>query len=62
MDIHFVREKFVKGQLRILHVPSCYQIADIMTKGLQVQLFDDFRDSFNICLPPVSTMGHISLW
>ncbi|CAJ2641560.1 unnamed protein product [Trifolium pratense] len=48
MDIHFVREKVAKGQVRVLHVPSRYQIADIFTKGLPLQLFDDFRDSLNI--------------
>ncbi|XP_021753820.1 uncharacterized protein LOC110719224 [Chenopodium quinoa] len=34
MDIHFVREKVSRGQVRVLHVPSRYQIADIFTKGL----------------------------
>jgi hypothetical protein len=57
MDIHFVREKVAKGQVRVLHVPSRYQIADIFTKGLPLQLFDDFRDSLNIRQPPVSTTG-----
>jgi hypothetical protein len=57
MDIHFVREKVARGQVRVLHVPSRYQIADIFTKGLPLQLFDDFRDSLNIRLPPVSTTG-----
>jgi hypothetical protein len=53
----FVREKVAKGQVRVLHVPSRYQIADIFTKGLPLQLFEDFRDSLNIRQPPVSTTG-----
>ena len=57
MDIHFVREKVARGQVRVLHVPSRYQIADIFTKGLPLQLFHDYRDSLNIRQPPVSTMG-----
>ncbi|GAU34233.1 hypothetical protein TSUD_210150 [Trifolium subterraneum] len=57
MDIHFVREKVARGQVRVLHVPSRYQIADIFTKGLLLQLFEDFRDSLNIRQPPVSTTG-----
>jgi hypothetical protein len=57
MDIHFVREKVARGQIRVLHVPSRYQIADIFTKGLPLQLFSDFRDSLNIHPPPVSTTG-----
>jgi hypothetical protein len=57
MDIHFVRKKVVRSQVRVLHVPSRYQITGIFTKGLPLQLFDDFRDSLNIRQPPVSTTG-----
>jgi hypothetical protein len=45
IDIHFVREKVALGQVRVLHVPSSHQFADIMTKELPVQLFTDFRSS-----------------
>jgi len=55
MDIHFVREKVARGQVRVLHVPSHYQIADIFTKGLPLVLFEDFRDSLNVRQPPAST-------
>ncbi|KAK9049545.1 hypothetical protein SSX86_031486 [Deinandra increscens subsp. villosa] len=57
MDIHFVREKVARGQIRVLHVPSRYQVADIFTKGLPRALFDDFRSSLNVREPPVSTAG-----
>lgn len=57
MDIHFVREKVARGQVRVLHVPSRYQIADIFTKGLPLVLFEDFRDSLSIRRPPASTAG-----
>ncbi|WCJ44109.1 DNA/RNA polymerases superfamily protein [Euphorbia peplus] len=57
MDIHFVREKVAKGDVRVLHIPSRHQIADIFTKGLPQVLFDDFRSSLNVRLPPVSTTG-----
>lgn len=55
MDIHFVREKVARGQVRVLHVPSRYQIADIFTKGLPLILFEDFRDSLSVRKPPGST-------
>jgi hypothetical protein len=45
IDIHFVREKVALGQVRVLRVSSSLQFADIMTKGLPVQLFTDFRSS-----------------
>ena len=57
MDIHFVREKVARGEVRVLHVPSRYQIADIFTKGLPRVLFTDFRDSLSVREPPASTEG-----
>ena len=57
MDIHFVREKVARGEVRVLHVPSRYQIADIFTKGLSRVLFNDFRDSLSIRQPPASPTG-----
>ncbi|KAL9250347.1 Retrovirus-related Pol polyprotein from transposon RE1-like protein [Drosera capensis] len=48
MDIHFVCEKVAKGQVRVLHVPSRHQIADIFTKGLPLILFEDFQDSLSV--------------
>ncbi|KAK4349711.1 hypothetical protein RND71_032466 [Anisodus tanguticus] len=57
MDIHFVREKVARGQVRICHVPSRYQIAYIFTKGLPSVLFEDFRDSLSVRRPPAMTAG-----
>lgn len=57
MDIHFVREKVALGEIRVLHVPSAHQFADIFTKGLPSPLFLDFRNS--LCIGPfdASTAG-----
>ncbi|KAK4351546.1 hypothetical protein RND71_030859 [Anisodus tanguticus] len=57
LDIHFVREKVARGQVRVLHVPTRHQIADIFTKGLPLVLFEDFRESLSIRRPPASTSG-----
>ncbi|XP_021980120.1 uncharacterized mitochondrial protein AtMg00810-like [Helianthus annuus] len=57
LDIHFVREQVQRGCVRVLHVPSRHQVADIFTKGLPRILFDDFRSSLNIRPPNVSTAG-----
>ena len=57
IDIHFVREKVALGQFRVLHVPSAYQFVDIMTKGLPVQLFTDFRTSLCVRDSPAATAG-----
>ena len=56
-DIHFVREKVALRQVYVLHVPSSHQFTDIMTKGLHVQLFTDFRSSLCILEPPAATAG-----
>ncbi|GKC24621.1 ribonuclease H-like domain-containing protein, partial [Tanacetum coccineum] len=47
IDIHFVRNLVTTGHIRVLHVPSCYQYANIFTKGLHTALFDEFRDSLS---------------
>ncbi|XP_071725985.1 uncharacterized mitochondrial protein AtMg00810-like [Rutidosis leptorrhynchoides] len=57
LDIHFVREKVAKGHIRVLHVPTRYQIDDIFTKGLPRILFNDFRSSLCIRPPIASTAG-----
>ncbi|KAK9069506.1 hypothetical protein SSX86_011410 [Deinandra increscens subsp. villosa] len=57
IDIHFVREKVRIGHIRVLHVPAAYQYADIFTKGLPRPLFESFRDSLSIRLPPAPTAG-----
>nr|GEW18602.1 ribonuclease H-like domain-containing protein [Tanacetum cinerariifolium] len=48
IDIHFVRDKVAAGHVRVLHVPSRFQYADIFTKGLPYPLFTDFRSSLSI--------------
>uniref|UniRef100_A0A1J3JIQ3 Putative mitochondrial protein n=1 Tax=Noccaea caerulescens TaxID=107243 RepID=A0A1J3JIQ3_NOCCA len=48
LDILFVREKVALGQVRVLHVPSSHQYADIFTKGLPTALFNDFKSSLNV--------------
>ncbi|GJW88858.1 copia protein [Tanacetum coccineum] len=54
-DLHFVRERVAFGHVRVLHVPSSYQFADIFTKGLPSSLFLDFRSSLSIREPPALT-------
>ncbi|GJW71000.1 ribonuclease H-like domain-containing protein [Tanacetum coccineum] len=43
--------------VRVLHVPSSYQFADIFTKGLPSALFEEFRSSLSVRCPPVPTAG-----
>nr|GFD48029.1 ribonuclease H-like domain-containing protein [Tanacetum cinerariifolium] len=55
IDIHFVRDMVSCGQVRVLHVPSRYQYADIFTKGLPSALFKEFRTSLSVRSSPAQT-------
>ena len=57
IDIHFVRKHVTIGHVRVLHVSSAHQFADIFTKGLPTQVFFDFRHNLNICKPHAQTGG-----
>jgi hypothetical protein len=48
IDLHFVRDKISLGEVKVLHVPSSRQYADIFTKGLPSTLFEEFRSSLNL--------------
>ncbi|GJS92172.1 ribonuclease H-like domain-containing protein [Tanacetum coccineum] len=57
IDIHFVRDMVKAGHVRVLHVPSRFQYADIFTKGIPSTLFEDFRSSLSVRPPPAPTAG-----
>jgi hypothetical protein len=57
IDLHFVRDHVVMGQVHVLHVPLSRQFADILTKDLPSLLFLDFWSSLNVCTPPVAKAG-----
>ncbi|GJY36293.1 ribonuclease H-like domain-containing protein [Tanacetum coccineum] len=57
IDIHFFHDLVAAGQVRVLHVPSRYQFADIFTKGLPSALFEEFRTSLSARCPPAPTAG-----
>ena len=48
IDLHFVWERVAIGDLRVLHVPTSSQYADIFTKGLPSSVFTEFRSSLNV--------------
>ncbi|GJX92716.1 ribonuclease H-like domain-containing protein [Tanacetum coccineum] len=57
IDIHFVRDKVAACHVRVLHVLSRFQYADIFTKGLPYSLFADFRSSLSVRKTPAPTAG-----
>jgi hypothetical protein len=48
IDLHFVRDRVAIGDVRVLHVPTTSQFADIFTKGLPSSTFSEFCSSLNI--------------
>jgi hypothetical protein len=57
IDLHFVRERVALGAVRVLHVPTTSQFADVFTKGLLSSVFAAFRSSLNVLPIDVSTAG-----
>ncbi|GKC30180.1 ribonuclease H-like domain-containing protein [Tanacetum coccineum] len=57
IDMHFVRDLVVVGQVRVLHVPSRYQFADIFIKGLPLALFEEFPSSLSVYCSLTPTAG-----
>ena len=48
IDLHFVRDRIAIDDVRVLHVPTTSQFADIFTKGLHSSTFSKFRSSLNV--------------
>ncbi|GJT79123.1 ribonuclease H-like domain-containing protein [Tanacetum coccineum] len=57
IDIYFVRAFVATGHVRVLHVPSRYQFADIFTEGLPSPLFAEFHFSLSVRPPSAPTTG-----
>ena len=49
IDLHFVRERVATGDVRVMHLPTSSQYADIFTKGLPSSVLTEFRSSLNVC-------------
>jgi hypothetical protein len=64
IDLHFVHDKVATGAIRVLHVPSTSQYADVFTKCLTTSIFTQFRSSLNVSTPSsvgVPTEGGVSI-
>jgi hypothetical protein len=57
IDLHFIRERVAIGVVRVLHVPTTSQFANVFTKGLPTSVFQDFRSSLNVRNCDVLTAG-----
>ena len=57
IDLHFIRDRVAVGDVRVLHLPTSSQYADIFTKGLPSSVFQEFRSSLNVRSTGVSNAG-----
>ena len=57
IDLHFVRERVAVGDVRVMHIPTSSQYADIFTKGLPSSVFSEFRSSLNVRAADDQTAG-----
>jgi len=48
VDYHFIRDQVQSGQLRVTHVSSADQLADLLTKPLSTSTFQLFRDKIGL--------------
>ena len=48
MDLYFVREKVAQGLIRVKHVPSCDQVADVLTKAISSSKFPVLRSNLKV--------------
>ncbi|PKI48919.1 hypothetical protein CRG98_030695 [Punica granatum] len=55
IDYHFVRERFMRGQLHIQFISSDDQLADGLTKGLPSARFSTFRSKLHVETFPKTT-------
>ncbi|KAH9669972.1 retrovirus-related pol polyprotein from transposon RE1 [Citrus sinensis] len=61
IDIHYVRDKVLAGELSIKYVPSEEQVADIMTKPLSFIKFNYLRAKLNILPCSLSLRGAVKV-
>ncbi|KAH9651968.1 retrovirus-related pol polyprotein from transposon RE1 [Citrus sinensis] len=61
IDVHFIRDKVLSGDLKIYYVPSEDQIADILTKPLSSPQFNYLRDKLNVFSCPLSLRGAVKI-
>ncbi|KAK6148271.1 hypothetical protein DH2020_019183 [Rehmannia glutinosa] len=52
IDCHFVRQQVLAGKVKVVHMPSKFQLADLFTKGLSA-------DRFEFLLSKMSILEHL---
>ena len=62
LDLYFVREKVLRKQVEVRHVPAIDQLADIFTKAISSSSFSSFRDKLKVTkLDTLSLRGAVKM-
>ncbi|KAK9090890.1 hypothetical protein Sjap_024067 [Stephania japonica] len=61
LDIHYVRDKVLAGQLGIHHVPTQDQLADIFTKCFPASRFQYLWDKLGVRSVPLRLKGDVRM-
>lgn len=59
IDYHFVRDKVVNNDIKIKHISTQDQIADVFTKGQSALRFHFLRNKLMVILLPISLQGGV---
>lgn len=60
VSFHFVRDKVADGSLKIQHIPTKEQLADILTKPIPRDHFCNLRNTL-MRVPPISLRGVLEI-
>jgi hypothetical protein len=60
VDLHFIRDRVALGQVRVLHVPTTSQYANIFTK-VPTSVFQEFRSSLNVRHANIHQSSNVSV-
>lgn len=55
-DYHYIREQVALGLIETQHISAAQQAADIFTKSLPKQAFQQLRSKFGVGPPPISSL------
>ena len=56
-DYHFIREKVCNNDIKVQHVSTVDQVADVFTKGQTEQRFQYLKSQLMVCQNPINSRG-----
>lgn len=57
MDYHFIRERVLRKEIDVQHIPTVDRVADVFTKGLSTKRFQTLKSKVKVQEKPISLRG-----